>query len=138
MRTSNLLSDATHIMLCVDLFDTDQLSSNLIAASVNTNPVVVRRIMSKLKVAGLLATVSGKAVPTLTRKLENITLLDIYLAVDGANLLHVDELTNKNCVIGGQIGHTLSKYYDKVQRSAYDELAQITLKDVAHDLTLNK
>ncbi|KGB51096.1 hypothetical protein LH61_06375 [Leuconostoc mesenteroides P45] len=138
MRNSKLLSDATHIMLCVDLFNPDQLSSSLIAASVNTNPVVVRRIMSKLKTAGLLETVSGKAVPTLTRSLENITLLDVYLAVDGAALLHIDELTNKNCVIGGQIGGTLLKYYDKVQLSAYDEMAKITLKDISNDLILNQ
>lgn len=66
MRNSKLLSDATHIMLCVDLFEGNKLSSSSIAASVNTNPGVVRRIMSKLRTAGLLETVSGKAAPALT------------------------------------------------------------------------
>lgn len=138
MRNSKLLSDATHIMLCVDLFESNKLSSNSIAASVNTNPGVVRRIMSKLRTAGLLETVSGKAVPALTRNLENITLLDVYLAVDGTSLLYVDEFTNKNCVIGGQIGDALLKYYNKVQMSAYDEMSKITLKKISSDLILNK
>ena len=58
------------------------LDSRTIAASINTNPVVVRRLLLALRRAGLIETSTGKrGGATLTKPPSRITLLDIYDAV---------------------------------------------------------
>ncbi len=54
------------------------LSSTVIADSIQTNPAFVRQIMMKLKKAGLMSSVNGHAKPSLAKPTEEITLLDIY------------------------------------------------------------
>lgn len=49
MAMSTKLSVAIHILSLIEIGPPDRVNSELIAASVNTNPVVVRRLMSKLK-----------------------------------------------------------------------------------------
>lgn len=133
MRYSTKLSDATHILLFIHVFADGDLSSNAIAASVQTNPVVIRSLMSDLANANLIQTNRGKAAPTLTRSLADISLLDVYQAVEKTSLLHVDEKTNLGCPVGKNIQGALTNAYLKVQRAAENEMAQISLADILAD-----
>ncbi|MFC6206785.1 Rrf2 family transcriptional regulator [Levilactobacillus tongjiangensis] len=131
MRYSHKLSDAIHILAYVSIYQDGDLSSATIAASVESNPALVRRLMGALRRAGLLTTQQGSATPKLTRDATAITLLDIYRAVEeDGNLLHVDDKTNPQCVVGANIQDTLREAYDEVQRAAEAQLEQQTLAQI--------
>ncbi|CAJ1225953.1 transcriptional regulator [Levilactobacillus zymae] len=131
MRYSHKLSDAVHILAYIDIYHDQSLASTAIAASVESNPALVRRLMVALRRADLLTTQQGTAQPRLTRATKDITLLDVYQAVtDDGNLLHVDDKTNPLCIVGGNIQETLREAYQQVQHAAETQMAQITLADL--------
>lgn len=131
MKYSTKLSNATHILAYIHLNPLQSLSSTDIAVSICTNPSYVRQIMTKLKNAGLIHSTRGQAKPILDREPEQITLLDIYRAVEGDKpLLHLDTNVNPECNVGVYIQYSLSDYYEVVQKVAEDKMAQITLADI--------
>lgn len=94
--------------------------------------------MSRLKKAGLLQSAPGKVAPKLSRKPSEITLLDVYRAIeDNQNLLHVDEKTNPKCIVGGNIQDTLREVYQKVQNDAEESMSQVSLQDIIDGILLN-
>jgi DNA-binding IscR family transcriptional regulator len=95
VKYSTKYSDAIHILAYIHLFKGTDLSSDRIAQSVETNPAYVRRIMSDLRVAGLIESQRGKPNPKLTKEPNEISLLDIYASVEkDHHLLHADKKTN--------------------------------------------
>lgn len=131
MKYSTRLSDAAHILLFIYLNPKDDLSSAAIATSIRTNPGYVRQLMAALKKGGVLHATRGAAIPTLTRPLENITLLDVYRAVEGDKpLLHQDANTNPECGVGVNIQLVLRDCYAQVQQAAEDEMRAITLQTI--------
>lgn len=135
VRYSHKLSDAVHILAYIDIYHDSDLSSTAIAASVESNPALVRRLMGALRRGGLLATQQGSATPKLSRIPATITLLDVYRAVeDDGNLLHVDDKTNPRCIVGGNIQETLRAAYAEVQTAAETQMAQISLAQLIGDI----
>lgn len=131
MKYSTRLSDAVHILTLIALNESPTLSSGAIAESIHTNPSYVRQFMAKLKKSGLINSYQGQAVPALSRKAEEITLLEIYKAVEGDKpLLHLDTHTNPLCQVGMNIQLALQEYYDKIQHSAEEDMSRITLQNV--------
>ena len=64
MRVSTRFSDSIHLLAFIEIYADAKLTSDLIASSIETSPVVVRRLMGKLRQAGLIATTPGTAQPT--------------------------------------------------------------------------
>lgn len=138
MKFSSKLSDGVHILAYVDILQDGDLSSNAIASSIESNPSLVRRIMSRLKKAGLLTSQPGKVAPKLGRLAAKISLLDVYQAIeDNQRLLHIDEKTNPKCIVGGNIQETLKKAYDKVQADAEKSMSQISLQQIIDGILEN-
>ena len=135
MKISTRYSDAVHILAYLNIYQQTKLSSENIAASVMTSPVVVRRIMVALQKAGIITTVQGSPNPHLSKSPDQISLLDVYYAVEGnKKLFTVDDKTNPQCIVGGNIQKVLSNYYQEVQNAAMGRLARITLDDVINDI----
>lgn len=135
MKYSHKLSDAIHVLSYVDIYKDGDLSSNTIASSIESNPSLVRRLMSGLVKADLLISQPGKASTRLARPAADITLLDVYNAIDDEHhLLHVDDKTNPKCVVGGNIQATLNVVYDNVQRDAEKSMDQVTLQSIIDDI----
>ena len=131
MKYSHKLSDAVHILAYVDIYANGDLSSKAIAASIEANQSMVRRMMSKLVKAGLLNSQPGKVEVSLARAPQDISLLDIYLAIeDNRNLLHIDDKTNPLCIVGGNIQETLDDVYSKVQQDAEASMASHSLQEI--------
>lgn len=131
MRYSTKLSDAMHILAFLALYPGEDLSSEAIARSVHTNPAYVRQLMSALRKGGLLVSVKGHPHPTLTRLPCQITLLDVYRAVEGDKLLlHQDIHTNPDCGVGVNIQLALRDCYDLVQKKSEETMQSITLQEV--------
>lgn len=135
MAISTRFSDAIHIMAFIHIYQNTKLSSDNIAKSVMTSPVVVRRIMSSLQKADLIQTTHGSPKPTLAKDPGDITLLDIYNAVENDKpLFSVDPKTNPECIVGSQIQDVLTRHYQEVQASAMGRLNRITLGDIIDEI----
>ncbi|WP_416828985.1 Rrf2 family transcriptional regulator [Ectobacillus polymachus] len=111
-------------------------TSDYIAKSVNTNPVVIRRISSMLKKAGLLTSQAGIPGVTITKEPSEITMLDVYRAIQSEehSTFSMHENPNPNCVVGRNIQATLEKKFCDAQKAMEKELASQTLKDILQDL----
>ncbi|QLL78599.1 DUF742 domain-containing protein [Ligilactobacillus saerimneri] len=131
MKFSHKLSDAIHILAYLDIFKDGGRSSKQIAASIEANPSVVRSLMSDLRRAGLIQSQQGAPNATLAKDPANITLLDVYHALNmNHDLLHIDPKTNPNCLVGANIQDTLNEVYAQVQVAAEAQLQATTLQDV--------
>lgn len=135
MKYSYKLSDAIHLLSYLKIYQNDDLSSKAIAASIGSNPSVVRQLMSDLRKAGLIETRKGAATPTLAKEPKNISLLEIYQAINmDHSLLHVDPKTNPQCIVGGNIQNTLNNFYNEIELATLTKMSQITLQDVIGDI----
>ncbi len=102
------------------------------AASINTNPVIVRRSLGELRRAGLVEVRHGAGAGwSLARAPGEISLLDVYDAVGPEPLfaLHHNE-PNLECPVGHGIRPVLDRVYGGVERAVRDELRGTTIADV--------
>lgn len=135
MKFSHKLSDAVHLLAYIEIFPDDDLSSRAIARSIVTNPSMVRSLMMDLRKAGLLKTKQGSAEPELAKKPEEISLYDIFAAVDmDHHLLHVDEDTEQKCLVGGNIQTSLAKAYAEVEEAAFAKMREISLQEIVDQI----
>ncbi|MEO3746289.1 Rrf2 family transcriptional regulator [Plantactinospora sp. B5E13] len=110
------------------------LTSDEVAASVLTNPVVIRRGLGELHRAGLVEVRRGAGAGwRLARPPEQITLLDVYEAVERDPLfaMHHTE-PNLECPVGRGIRPALTGVYDGVEQALRRELAGTSIADVLH------
>ena len=134
MAMSTKLSVAIHILSLIETGPQEQVTSEYIASSVNTNPVVVRRLMSQLKKAGLIHSMRGANKNTLLKKPEEISLYEIYTAVElEREIFNIHQNPNPNCSVGANIQSVLETEFTKVQQKMEEELKSITLADVIHE-----
>lgn len=138
MQISSRFTLAIHILTCVDTFYEDRkVTSDFIAGSTNVNPVIIRKILSQLKSAGLIDVARGTGGTTITRPLSEITFLDIYRAVECVEentLFHFHEHPNQKCPVGRNIHAALDDKLLRVQNAMERELQAITLEDVIEDI----
>jgi Rrf2 family protein len=108
------------------------LTSDQVAASVNTNPVIIRRSLGDLRRAGLVEVRHGAGAGwSLARPPAEITLLDVYEAVEQEPLfgMHRTE-PNLECPVGKGIRPALGNVYDGVERALRHELRRTSIADV--------
>jgi DNA-binding IscR family transcriptional regulator len=138
MQIGTKFSVAIHILLCVEVFKEDRkVTSDFIAGSVNTNPVVIRKIMGLLKEARLIEIAAGTGGIKLTREADEISLLDIYRAADAVKdgeLFKIHEDTAPGCPVGGNIAELLGGRFLAAQGAMEAELDAATLQDLLDDL----
>ncbi|MEY9976405.1 Rrf2 family transcriptional regulator [Lysinibacillus sp. RC79] len=129
-------SVAIHILsLIATTSDKSQLTSEYIAGSVNTNPVVVRRMIGVLKKGGLLTSQSGIAGYDLLVEPNDLTLLAIYHAIDGPEqLFAIHDEPNPACTVGRKIQRSLEGVYTSVWHAMEEQLQAQTLQDVLDQL----
>ena len=89
MQISSKFTIAVHMMTCMAYFtEMEKVTSDFLAGSVGTNPVIIRNLMLSLKNAGLIEVKRGTGGATIKKSLEEITLFDIYTAVE-LSLIHI-------------------------------------------------
>ena len=137
MQISSRFTIAVHIFVCIHVFGGEsKITSEFLADSVNVNPVVIRRILSQLRNAGLVNVQRGSGGASMAKPPEEITFLDIYRAVEcveEGTLFHFHENPNPSCPAGRNIHRLLDGRLEQVQAAMERELAGITLADVMRD-----
>lgn len=108
------------------------VNSGALARSVNTNAVVIRRLLSGLRAAGLIVTQRGAAGGArLSRAPGEISLDQIYHAVgDGSGFSHHPHPPNPRCPVGCRIETVLGEVFSSAQSALEHALAERTLADV--------
>lgn len=139
MRVSTRFSDSVHILAFIKIYQDQLLSSESIANSIETSPVVVRRLMSVLRENGLIATKKGTAEPKLAKDPREITLLDVYLAAEGERqLFTLDTNTNPDCIVGGNIQKVLGTYYEDAKMAALRKFNNVSLQDIIETILVEQ
>ncbi len=137
MQISSRFTIALHIFACIDTFGQDhKITSEFLADSVNVNPVIIRKLLSQLKGAGLVTVQRGSGGTALAKPPEDITFLDVYRAVEcveKGELFHFHENPNRKCPVGRNIHHVLDEKLQQIQRAMEQEMAGITVADVIRD-----
>ena len=134
MQISSRFTIALHIFACVDVFkDEYKVTSDFLSGSINTNPVVIRKILTQLKSAGLINVARGTGGIELTRDPSEITFYDVYKAigaVENGDLFHFHESPNPECPVGRNIHALLDDKLKAIQGAMEDELRKYTLLDL--------
>lgn len=140
MKISSRFTVAVHVLSLLALDQHKGMSSELLASSVNTNPVVIRRIIGQLKEANLVTNHRGSKGATLLQPIESISLLAVYKAVDSVPnaLFQIHEHPNPNCIVGAEIEHVLGTLLLEAQQKMEAYLATQTIDTIVKQIiTLN-
>ncbi|EIJ78447.1 rrf2 family protein [Bacillus methanolicus PB1] len=133
MKISSRFTVAVHILSLLALEKNKVCTSEWIAGSVNTNPVVIRRVLGMLKKAKLVNVRAGAGGASLTKSLNKITLLDVYRAVDvveEGELFQFHENPNPNCPVGSSIQPVLELVLLRAQNAMEKVLEEITMEEI--------
>ena len=125
-----------HIMTALACGSEELVSSEYLANSLSTNPVVVRRILSKLSKAGLIETARGKnGGVRLKKTAHKITLADIYSALTETTLINPnDKRPQKSCAVSCGMGNVMKKVIDGVEDATIKFLSAQKLSDCAQTI----
>lgn len=137
MQMSSRLTIAIHMLVCMDTFKDKKVTSGFLAESVNVNPVVIRRLLSQLKAAGLVEVARGVGGAKVKRPLSEITVLDVYRAVkcvEDGELFRFHEDPDPDCPVGRNIRAVLDRKLDGVQRAMEEEMRRVTMDSIAEEI----
>ena len=137
MQITSKFTIAVHTLLAIHTLGKEyKTTSEFIASSVNVNPVVIRRTLQNLKAAGLVEVKAGSGGANILKDLKDITLYDIYVAMEclEGGLFHFHENPNSLCPVGRNIHLVLDKHLSNAQAAMENELKSVTLADLAENL----
>lgn len=138
MQISSRFTIAIHMLACMDVFkDEYKITSDFLASSIQVNPVVIRKILSQLREAGLVQVKRGPGGAVIARPLDEITFYDVYRSLDCIEentLFHFHENPNPSCPVGKNIHRILDDKLLRIQTAMEQELKSITLADMDSDL----
>jgi Rrf2 family protein len=137
MANNTQFSIAVHLLAGIACGCGDKgVTSGHLAESVNTSASFVRRTLAKLSKAGLVRTSTGKAGACwLAKDAKNISLLDIYRAVDAPKAFAVHNYSEqKVCYVSCHIKTALEKVLTQTQKAMDASLDGINLADIVSDV----
>ena len=138
MQISSRFTIATHMLIIIALKGKEsKVTSDFLASSVGVNPVIIRKTLSQLKKADLISVARGTGGAEIIKDLEDISLLDVYQAVEclgkKGQLFSVHDNPNPACPVGANIHGILDEKLQKIQLAMEQELSQTSLAQVVAD-----
>jgi Rrf2 family protein len=123
---------AVHVLAVLAYKEGDRVTSALLAGSINTNPVIVRRLLLALQRARLVETSKGAGSGSrLSRSPGRINLAEIYRAVeDSESFATPTRKPNAACPVGHCIRETLDRVFASAQEALEHDLEKSTLATV--------
>jgi Rrf2 family protein len=130
LNLSTRFTIALHILTLLASNREEALTSEYIAGSVNTNPVVVRRLLGLLRRGGFVSSQPGKGGGwVLTLAPDSISLLDVRRAVnEGSPFAMHNQPPNPACPVGRNIQAALTGVYSQAERAMEAELARTSVE----------
>jgi Rrf2 family protein len=136
MSMSSRFVVAVHALTLLAGSGEKPLTSGYLAGSINTSPIVVRRILGMLRRAKLVAAQPGVGGGSrLARGPERITLRDVYRAVEAGELFSLHpQRPNQRCPVGGNIQASLDGVLSRAQSTMEKVLGEVTMAQVLADV----
>lgn len=137
MQISTKFTIAIHVLAAVDFFGKDRkVTSGFLAASIGSNPVIIRNIMSDLQNAGIIATKRGPGGIEIVKPLDRITFYDVYEAVEKNkdHLFNFHDNPNPACPVGRNIHDALDGRLADAQNNFENDLKRYNMADVLKDI----
>lgn len=137
MQISTKFTIAIHVLAAVDFFGKDRkVTSGFLAASIGSNPVIIRNIMSDLQNAGIIATKRGPGGIEIVKPLDQITFYDVYEAVEKNkdHLFNFHDNPNPACPVGRNIHDALDGRLADAQKNFENDLKRYNMADVLKDI----
>jgi Rrf2 family protein len=132
MAANSQFSMAVHVLSMLARSKDENVKSECLASSVNTNAVVIRRLLGQLNQAKLVVSQTGVNGGTrLARCPKEINLSEIYKAVNCGDVfaLHAKS-PSKDCPVGKNIEAVLCCLQKEIDRGIYEKLSRYTLQSV--------
>ncbi|AET58138.1 hypothetical protein HPL003_06875 [Paenibacillus terrae HPL-003] len=139
-QISSRFSIAVHILTLIAIMP-GECTGDFIADSVNTNPVVIRRIMGMLKKASLIDVRPGIGGASLLKEPESITLLDVYHAVeviDKGQLFNFHKDPSPLCPVGKNIEASLLGELAEAQAAMEQRLKCVTIQKMLNQVHVDQ
>ncbi len=132
MAANSQFSMAVHVLAMLARSSDCKVKSDLIAGSVNTNPVVIRRLIGQLSQADLVESQTGASGGTkLARCPGEIRLDEVYRAVSCGEVFALHgKAPSQDCPIGRNIESVLCNLQKEIDKSVGEKLSQYTLQSV--------
>lgn len=138
MQISSQFTIAIHMLSYIALYQhKEKVTSDVLAASIEVNPVIIRRLLSRLKGAGMITVYRGTGGTFLAKEPKDITLFDVYETAENLKeegLFHFHEHPNPKCPVGRDIHRALDGRLHEAQKAMEEKLASFTLADVIRDI----
>ena len=134
MKKDSRLSGVLHVLLHMAEF-VGPATSETLARAMQTNPVVVRRVMAGLREAGLVESAKGHGGGwVLRRALDEISLADIHAALGSPGFFamgHRDD--HPACLVEQSVNAALGAVYAEAEALLRQRLEAVTLAALAAD-----
>lgn len=137
MRVSTQFTIAVHALLMIAYFPDIRVTSKMVAESVGNNPVIIRNIYGKLKQADILSIQRGTGVTALTKPANEITLWDIYKAVETDavdEMFKFPDTLSGVCPVGSSIRELLLIHLQEAVNSLKDVLSKTTIEELRFEI----
>jgi Rrf2 family protein len=137
MTTNTRFAVGIHILTLLARSRESPVTSEFIGRSVNTNPVVIRRVLGDLRRARLVIAHGGNGGGwRLERDADDITLADVYGAVEGEMLFPLHHKPpNPECPVGRHIQRALTERFAAAGVALTAELARTSVADMVRDIS---
>ena len=137
MQITSKFTAAVHILTCIEVFGGEmRVTSDFLSGSTGVNAVIVRNVLGQLREAGIVETRQGSGGAHLAKALDEITLYDIYRAVectDDTGLFRFHENPNAKCPVGRNIHKVMDSRLEAAQAALENELKLTTLAEIVAD-----
>ena len=132
MAANSQFSMAVHVLAMLARSKDENVKSDCLASSVNTNAVVVRRLLGQLNQANLVVSQTGANGGTrLARCPNEINLAEIYRAVNCGEVFALHANTpSKDCPIGKNLEAVLCCIQREIDKGIAEKLSRYTLQNV--------
>ena len=136
MHVDSEFTVGVHILLLYAYIEEDKITSKIAATSIGCNPVIVRKVFSKLSKAGLIRPGRGNARATLARPADEITLKDVFQATQEETVEEAFNMypTNPRCPVGSEIHELLHGRFESAMDAMLKDLSKTTIANLASEL----
>ncbi len=140
MHVDSEFTVGVHILLLYAYIEEDKITSEIAAKSIGCNPVIVRKVFSKLSKAGLLRPGKGNARTVLARPAKDITLKDIFLATQEETVEETFNMypTNPGCPVGSEIHDILYGRFNSAMNAMLKDLSKTTIAKLTSELPADR
>ncbi|MCD7947666.1 MAG: Rrf2 family transcriptional regulator [Oscillospiraceae bacterium] len=136
MKMSTQFTVSVQMLLLIMVFKDQKMTSEMLSESTGGNPVMIRQLFGKLKDADILRISTGKGATELAKDPADISLWDVYMAVEGycaSELFKFHPKISGGCQIGRFFKEILSVHLDDAVQAMAEKMSKVSLAQLSEE-----